>query len=351
VSEGTPALACAEPSKKYPAGRTGALAGYQAHLKVNETPCRACREGAAAHSRARSAKLRENRHPGYACERPTLRYPEGRTGTAAGYSAHCTDGEEPCRPCVGAWSARTAQRTANLGPDELKRQRARAAKNARLRNTNACLVATPLHPTGCRGTATGHEAHIAARQGSCPSCREASLEHWSACERPTSKYPSGRKGTKSGYLAHIYAKEPACTPCREGHVAAQARARADDPVAALSGTLWSKYRLSVDAYKAMLAEQGGACAICGVDSPTDVRTSRFHVDHDHACCPGSKSCGRCVRGLLCHACNTALGNFSDDPKRLTAALAYLDGRKTDHTRPGLREQRYRRRALAGSGAV
>ncbi len=42
-----------------------------------------------------------------------------------------------------------------------------------------------------------------------------------------------------------------------------------------------------DGYAAMLAEQGGGCAICG----STPKTRRLHVDHDHAS-------GR-VRGLLC----------------------------------------------------
>jgi len=33
------------------------------------------------------------------------------------------------------------------------------------------------------------------------------------------------------------------------------------------------------------------------------------VDHDHACCPGAVSCGRCVRGFICAGCNQDAGSF------------------------------------------
>lgn len=88
--------------------------------------------------------------------------------------------------------------------------------------------------------------------------------------------------------------------------------------------LRTKYQLTLGRYREMLAEQDGKCAICLVGAPRDIRTGRFHVDHDHECCPGKTSCGQCVRGLLCHACNTALGNFADDRERLRRAVQYLD---------------------------
>ncbi len=52
----------------------------------------------------------------------------------------------------------------------------------------------------------------------------------------------------------------------------------------------------------------------------------MNIDHDHACCPGSYSCGSCVRGLLCWACNVALGIVKDDPDVLKGLLAYLGKR-------------------------
>jgi hypothetical protein len=85
-----------------------------------------------------------------------------------------------------------------------------------------------------------------------------------------------------------------------------------------------RYGIEWEQYEQMLADQGGVCAICGAP-PKGGRTSssRLHVDHDHGCCPGTKSCGECVRGLLCSNCNMAVGLLKDDPTILTAALRYV----------------------------
>jgi hypothetical protein len=61
--------------------------------------------------------------------------------------------------------------------------------------------------------------------------------------------------------------------------------------------------LTVDQYAAMLDSQNGTCAIC--KEPPGYR--RLAIDHDHSCCPGERSCGKCVRSLLCDVCNTRLG--------------------------------------------
>jgi hypothetical protein len=75
-------------------------------------------------------------------------------------------------------------------------------------------------------------------------------------------------------------------------------------------------------YRAMVERQGSRCAICGTTEPGR-QSDRWCIDHDHACCPEGVSCGRCVRGLLCHNCNAGLGHFQDDPDRLLTAAAYV----------------------------
>lgn len=41
----------------------------------------------------------------------------------------------------------------------------------------------------------------------------------------------------------------------------------------------------------------------------------FHIDHDHSCCNGGTSCGKCIRGLLCRSCNMSLGHVEAMIKR------------------------------------
>ena len=49
-----------------------------------------------------------------ACARPTKKFPEGRTGTSAGYGAHRSAGEDACAACVAAHSARGKARRIQL---------------------------------------------------------------------------------------------------------------------------------------------------------------------------------------------------------------------------------------------
>jgi hypothetical protein len=61
----------------------------------------------------------------------------------------------------------------------------------------------------------------------------------------------------------------------------------------------------------------GGCDACGQSDFAAAR--RLAIDHDHRL-TGSAS----VRGVLCSACNRAVGMVKDNPARLRALAAYLE---------------------------
>jgi hypothetical protein len=71
------------------------------------------------------------------------------------------------------------------------------------------------------------------------------------------------------------------------------------------------FSLTPEEYDAILSKQNGVCFLCG--NPPGKK--RLAVDHDHLT-------GK-IRGLLCGACNQALGVFGDDVTRLQKAINYL----------------------------
>lgn len=82
-----------------------------------------------------------------------------------------------------------------------------------------------------------------------------------------------------------------------------------------------RHNLTVPQYKNMLMAQEYSCAIC--ETPQEDEWRALSVDHDHTCCPGQKSCGKCVRGLLCSKCNLGIGYFDDNAVKLSKAAKYL----------------------------
>lgn len=98
-----------------------------------------------------------------------------------------------------------------------------------------------------------------------------------------------------------------------------------------SDKLRRHYNITPVQYDTLLYKQGGVCRICSMpETLIDNRTGEvmsLAVDHDHSCCPGTKTCGKCIRGLLCARCNTAIGLLEDDPVLLSKAIIYLLGAK------------------------
>lgn len=63
-----------------------------------------------------------------------------------------------------------------------------------------------------------------------------------------------------------------------------------------------RYHIDLDWYKANVM---GPCQICK-EKPYQ---APLHIEHDHACCGGAGSCGKCVRGLVCASCNTHIRHW------------------------------------------
>lgn len=85
--------------------------------------------------------------------------------------------------------------------------------------------------------------------------------------------------------------------------------------------LVQKYGITVEQYHQMLEEQKYCCKICGMKEST--YRKRLSIDHNHSCCAGTGSCGKCVRGLICHHCNAGLGNAKDSVEILQKMIEYL----------------------------
>jgi hypothetical protein len=78
-----------------------------------------------------------------------------------------------------------------------------------------------------------------------------------------------------------------------------------------------RYNLERTDYERMFRRQKGLCSICRINPAT-------HVDHDHTCCPEkARSCGKCIRGLICDKCNRMLGWAKDNAVTLRRAAKYL----------------------------
>lgn len=92
----------------------------------------------------------------------------------------------------------------------------------------------------------------------------------------------------------------------------------------------SKYNMDSRDYLIKLEQQNGVCAICKLPP---ARGKELTVDHDHRCCAVNKgSCGKCVRGLLCHGCNMRLGQLESPlVQRSLEYLAYWSKLGTNQT--------------------
>ena len=106
------------------------------------------------------------------------------------------------------------------------------------------------------------------------------------------------------------------------------KSRKKDPDRMRDQRLRREYGITQKQYERMLEDQGGVCKSCGQPEKrkyygpkrerrgAEGRPMLLHIDHDHK--TGD------VRGLLCHACNTALGQMEESPERIKKLLLYAE---------------------------
>ena len=88
--------------------------------------------------------------------------------------------------------------------------------------------------------------------------------------------------------------------------------------------LVKNYNITLDEYNKMFEKQNGRCIGCS--RLQEEVTYSFGVDHNHTCCKGKISCGKCIRGLLCINRNAFLGIIKDDIQSLKNLIKHLQKR-------------------------
>lgn len=105
-----------------------------------------------------------------------------------------------------------------------------------------------------------------------------------------------------------------CRPCALQYQNAYRKARYEkDPELFKLIGIKTRYKIDADLYYEMIKN---GCEVCG-------SFEKLRVDHDHACCPGSKTCGKCIRGILCHKCNSAEGYLQSDLDLIMKLYQYV----------------------------
>lgn len=185
-----------------------------------------------------------------------------------------------------------------------------------------------------------------------PRCRMcARPAHWSPSRRAYAAYCSGRSCDNTVRTCQRCSKQyvpnfggatgkycsPACVSggirleaCLECGRPGTARRQWPGVCDACAGPLrnvmhsLAKHHVPWAKMRHLLAEP--RCDICKreIVNARDGQRPVLNVDHDHGCCPGSYSCGRCVRGFLCAQCNSVIGYARDDIAIVRSAVAYLE---------------------------
>jgi hypothetical protein len=90
-------------------------------------------------------------------------------------------------------------------------------------------------------------------------------------------------------------------------------------------SLLKRKGLTVEEFARMLLRSGIKCENPGCRRLIDLDgvPGSWGLDHDHGHCPGTCGCVKCIMGILCSGCNTALGLLGENGEKIRGLIAYL----------------------------
>lgn len=109
-------------------------------------------------------------------------------------------------------------------------------------------------------------------------------------------------------------------PERVREIKAKWRRSAKGQKAAKDGHLLYAYKMTRAQRDEKIVHQNHRCAICNQKFS---KKNPPCIDHSHDCCAGVRSCGSCLRDILCFRCNTVLDRVKDNATILSEMISYL----------------------------
>jgi len=133
-------------------------------------------------------------------------------------------------------------------------------------------------------------------------------------------YSCGELKVTSEFCKNSSKKDSLSDECRNCRSIYSKKYRLSNPFYDRNRHLKNQYGISKDEFDKRKSEQSNVCLICG-------DRKKLVIDHDHSCCPGKFTCGKCIRGLLCESCNKGIGFLKEDINILLSAISYLFSKK------------------------
>lgn len=190
--------------------------------------------------------------------------------------------------------------------------------------TDECLVATCAEPVYARGLCGAHYAR--QRRGAPLDAPMRNSRHRRSCSADGCAQIHYAHGLCRGHyrlaVAAGQVQPSTLGPLGSCAFPACGRPTRTRGLCQKHAYIRNRLDLSDESLEALFADP--RCGICE-RTPEDVEHT-LRVDHDHSHHPEApeRGCDECVRGLLCHGCNVALGLMRERPDLLRKAADYLE---------------------------